>query len=86
MKTAFLQAELPELINFPESERTSSLQGVLTLCQLLKEQVEQRDRQLGLQAEQLGFQAEQLQALKDEIAILKGEKPRPKIKPSTHIS
>ena len=31
----------------------------------------------------LALQAEEIQRLKDEIAILKGQKPRPKIPPST---
>jgi hypothetical protein len=67
---------IPNLVDFPESERSSSLKSVLALCQLQSER-------LSLQSEQLGLQSEQIQALKDEIAILKGEKPRPKIKPST---
>lgn len=44
---------------------------------------EERTPLVVLLLEILQQQQEQIQALKDEIAILKGQKPRPKIKPST---
>lgn len=77
------EIQIPKFSDFPEQEQTSTARLLLTLCIGLKKQVAQRDEQLGLQAEQLGLQAEQIQSLKDEVAILKGEKPRPRIKPST---
>lgn len=87
---ALEEIAIPQLLDLPESDRTPTTELLLTIChqfeqrcRLLTRQVAQRDEQLGLQAEQLGLQAEQIQQLKDEIAILKGEKPRPKIKPST---
>ena len=67
---------LPKLSDLPESERTATVKLLLEICH--RQQV-----QLEAQAEQLALQGEQIQNLKDEIAVLKGEKARPKIKPST---
>lgn len=61
--------QIPELLDFPEVERTASLKFLLELC--------------CRQNEQLGLQSEQIQMLRDEILILKGEKARPKIKASS---
>lgn len=60
---------IPKLTDLPARERTSTVELLLEICHR--------------QQEQLQAQAEQIQQLKDEIAILKGEKARPKIKPST---
>ena len=68
MKTAD-RVPIPQLSDFPEAERTATVKELLQLCQQ--------------QQEQLALQVEQIQQLKDEIAILKGEKARPKIKPSS---
>ena len=66
---------LPTLAEIPEAERTATVTLLLSICQ-------QQQKQLAEQAEQLALQSEQIQRLKDEIAVLKGEKPRPKLKPS----
>jgi hypothetical protein len=66
---------LPTLADIPEAERTATVKLLLSICQ-------QQQKQLAEQAEQLALQSEQIQRLKDEIAVLKGEKPRPKLKPS----
>ncbi len=50
--------------------------------QLAEEDRRLRDR-LDIALNTISFQHEEIQRLKDEIAILKGQKPRPKIPPST---
>ena len=67
MKTV-VKEQIPELSDLPEGERTATVELLLSICHR--------------QQEQLKAQSEQIQQLKDEIAILKGEKARPKIKPS----
>jgi hypothetical protein len=61
--------KLPDIKDIPEAERTPTVLLLLNIC-----------RQ---QQEQIHLLKEKVQALKDEIAILKGQKPKPKIKPST---
>jgi len=60
---------LPSYEEIPLSEHSQTLKLVLEMCQS--------------QQERLALLEETVVQLKDEIAILKGEKPRPKIKPST---
>lgn len=67
MKTV-VKEQIPELSDLPEGERTATVELLLGICHR--------------QQEQLELQSEQIQQLKDEIAVLKGEKARPKIKPS----
>lgn len=74
MKTAAIE-QIPELSDLAEGERTATVERLLGVCG-------RQQKQLQEQAEQLSWQGEQIQQLKDEIAILKGEKARPKIKPS----
>ncbi len=60
---------LPSYDEIPLSEHSQTLKLVLEVCQS--------------QQERLTLLEETVAQLKDEIAILKGEKPRPKTKPST---
>ena len=60
---------LPSYDEIPLSDHSPRLKLVLEVCQSQHERI--------ALLEETGAQ------LKDEIAILKGEKPRPKIKPST---
>ena len=60
---------LPSYEQIPRSEHSQTLKLVLEVCQS--------------QQERIALLEETVAQLKDEIAILKGEKPRPKIKPST---
>ncbi len=60
---------LPSYEAIPLSEHSQTLKLVLEVCQS--------------QQERIALLEETVAQLKDEIAILKGEKPRPKIKPST---
>jgi hypothetical protein len=66
---------LPKLSDIPEGERTATVELLLSICHRQQEQLVQ-------QAEQVALQTEQIQQLKDAIAVLKGEKARPKLKPS----
>lgn len=56
------------LPEIPDSERSPLVEALLGIIESLSETVQRQDEQLG--------------CLKDEIAILKGEKARPKFKPS----
>jgi len=76
MSSESKEFQLPKFEEVPESEHHAMLRFLLGYCETLKEQ-------LALQSERLSLQAEQIKQLRDEISILKGEKPRPKIKPST---
>lgn len=60
---------LPSYDKIPLSEHSQTLKLVLEVCQS--------------QQERIALLEETVAQLKDEIAILKGEKPRPKLKPST---
>ena len=60
---------LPSYEAIPLSEHSQTLKLVLEVCHS--------------QQERLAILEETVARLKDEIAVLKGEKPRPKIKPST---
>jgi hypothetical protein len=60
---------LPSYDEIPLSEHSPPLKLVLEVCQS--------------QQERIALLEETIAQLKDEIAVLKGEKPRPKIKPST---
>ncbi len=60
---------LPSYDEIPLSEHSQTFKLVLEVCQS--------------QQERIALLEETVAQLKDEIAILKGEKPRPKIKPST---
>jgi hypothetical protein len=60
---------LPSYDAIPVAEHGATLKWVLELCQQ--------------QQERIALLEETVAQLKDEIAILKGEKPRPRIKPST---
>ena len=60
---------LPSYDKIPLSEHSQTLKLVLEVCQS--------------QQERIALREETVAQLKDEIAILKGEKPRPKLKPST---
>jgi len=60
---------LPSYVEIPLPEHSQTLKLVLEVCQS--------------QQERIALLEETVAQLKDEIAILKGEKPRPKIKPST---
>jgi hypothetical protein len=60
---------LPSYEEIPLAEHSQTLKLVLEVCQR--------------QQERIALLEETVAQLKDEIAILKGEKPRPKIKPST---
>ena len=66
---------IPKLSDLPEGERTEPVKLLLEICH-------RQQAQLEAQAERLALQDEQIRQLKDEIAVLKGEKARPKIKPS----
>ncbi|WP_305909774.1 hypothetical protein Q9L42_003700 [Methylomarinum sp. Ch1-1] len=56
------------LPEIPDSERTPLVDALLGIIESLSETVQRQDEEIG--------------CLKDEIAILKGEKARPKFKPS----
>jgi len=56
---------------------------VLAVCRQQQEQIELQDEKILAQQEQIHLLKEQVQGLKDEIARLKGQKPKPKIRPST---
>jgi hypothetical protein len=58
----------PSLPEIPDSERTPLVDALLGIIESLSETVQRQDEEIGY--------------LKDEIAILKGEKSRPKFKPS----
>ena len=60
---------LPSYDAIPPAEHSQTLKWVLEVCQR--------------QQERIVLLEETVAQLKDEIAILKGEKPRPRIKPST---
>jgi hypothetical protein len=57
-----------ELPPIPESERTPLVQVLLDIIEALMQEVQRQEEQIG--------------QLKDEIAVLKGEKKRPRFKPS----
>lgn len=57
-----------ELPNIPEEDQTPLIKSLLVIIEQLAEKVQ--------------YQEEEIQRLKDEINILKGEKRRPKFKPS----
>jgi hypothetical protein len=56
------------LPEIPDSERTPLMDALLGIIETLSETTQRQDEEIG--------------CLKDEIAILKGEKARPKFKPS----
>jgi len=60
--------KLPSIDEVPQAERTPLVEALLQVNAALQEKV--------------NLQQEQIQTLRDEIAHLKGQKPRPKIKPS----
>ncbi len=60
---------LPSYDEIPPAEHSQTLKRVLEVCQS--------------QQERIALLEEKVVQLQDEIAILKGEKPRPKITPST---
>lgn len=66
---------LPELTDFEPKERTPAVELLLKLCYRQAEEIQRLNEVVAMQAEQIAL-------LKDEIAVLKGEKKRPKIKPS----
>jgi hypothetical protein len=74
---------IPKPEEIPEEERDPLVVGLLEIIRQQREQLALQQEQLALQQEQLHRQQEQIQALKDEIARLQGQKPKPKIKPST---
>jgi hypothetical protein len=57
-----------ELPPIPESERAPLVRGLLGMIETLVQEVQRQEEQIG--------------QLKDEIAVLKGEKKRPRFKPS----
>jgi len=61
-----LRLELPQLKDFPESERTASLEVVLGICNKL---LAQQDSILALQSEQLGLQSEQLVLQSEQLEL-----------------
>ena len=61
-------APIVQLPEIPEAERTPLVSTLLALIERLAEEVQEQD--------------EEIRQLEDEIAILKGEKKRPKFKPS----
>lgn len=69
MKDKERKIEIPNFDDINESDYGSTLKLALGWCERL--------------GEQLLIQSEQIQKLKDELSILKGEKARPRIKPST---
>ena len=60
--------KLPPFPDVPADEQTPWVVALLGLIEKLRETIQQQDEEIG--------------RLKDEIAILKGEKARPKLKPS----
>ena len=60
--------KLPPFPDVPADEQTPCVVTLLGLIEKLRETIQQQDEEIG--------------RLKDEIAILKGEKARPKLKPS----
>ena len=60
--------KLPPFPEVPADEQTPWVVALLGIIEKLRETIQQQDEEIG--------------RLKDEIAILKGEKARPKIKPS----
>lgn len=64
-----LNKKIPDLPDVPVQEMTPLVKELIDICTM--------------QNEQLRLKNEIIQSLKDEIAILKGEKAKPKIKPST---
>jgi hypothetical protein len=67
---------IPKLSDIAQIERTPTGIALLGICQ-------QQQEHLAQQQEQILLLKEQIQKLRDEIAVLKGQKPKPKIKPST---
>jgi len=65
---SLLNKKPPDLPDVPEEQRTPLVDKLIEIT--------------SFQKEQLQLQKEIIQGLKDEIARLKGEKPKPKIKPS----
>jgi len=65
---SLLNKKIPDLPEVPEDQRTPSVDKLIEI--------------ISFQNEQLQLQKEVIQGLKDEIARLKGEKPKPRIKPS----
>ena len=57
-----------KLPNIPEEEQTPLVKGLLAIIEQLSERVQRQEEEIG--------------HLKDEIAVLKGEKKRPRFKPS----
>jgi len=65
----------PKIPDIPAEERTPMVEILLAI-------IHQQQEMIDYLQEKVHLQQEQIQSLKDEIARLKGQKPKPKIKPS----
>jgi len=65
----------PKIPDIPAEERTPLVEALLVL-------IHQQHEMIDFLQEKVHLQQEQIQSLKDEIARLKGQKPKPKIRPS----